>query len=245
MSRFSPLLQRMNERITLPQPEKSRVLQEMAGDLDELYELYLSRGYDELEAQRLAEEKVEAGDETITLLIQLNDTFIRKLLRRLSELTQKRMETISWVTLLVLLCMAFTMKIMNSELISDSIFVWILSFLAISLFGVSVSKYYSLYIKKDHEIERLHSGLSLIFFLGALSLLTGLNGFFYELHKAFINTAKETDKMQIYISIAIQRSLALIAVGFVIAVCAALVWFIFTLKTLSIEQYEKSILYRD
>jgi len=243
MSRFTPLLQRMNERLNLPQPEKSRVLLEMAGDLDELYKLYLSRGYDESDAQRLAEEKIEASDETIELLIQLNDTFMRKLLRRLSELTQKRIENFSWITLLVLIGLMCVMKIMNSKLVYDSVFIWILSFLGVSLFGISFSKYYSLYIKKDHGIPSLHSGLSLIFFLGVLSILTGINGFFYELHIAFMNIAAETEKMQIYFPMAIKRSLSLIAVSFVIAVYAVLVWFIFTLKTLYIEQLEKNVLY--
>ena len=245
MSRFTPLLQRMNERLNLPQPEKSRVLLEMAGDLDELYELYLNRGYNESDAQRLAEEKVEASDDTITLLIQLNDTFMRKLLRRFSELTQKRIEIFSWVSLLVLIGFMFVMRIMNSKLVYDSVFIWMLSFLAVSIFGVALSKYYSLYIKKDHEISGLHSGLSLIFFLGILSILTGLNGFFFELYKASMNIITEAEKMQIYFPMAIKRSLSLVAVSFVIAVCAALVWFIFTLKTLYIEQLKKNVLYSE
>ena len=82
MNRFATVLQRMSCRLTVSQPLKSRILLEMAGDLEELYTHYRSQGLGEQDAVRKAEEKIEAGDETIKLLTYMNDTSVKRFMRR-------------------------------------------------------------------------------------------------------------------------------------------------------------------
>ena len=57
MNRFISLLQRVNDKLDLPQPEKSRILLEIAADLQDMYQVYLDKGLGEEEAVKRTEEK--------------------------------------------------------------------------------------------------------------------------------------------------------------------------------------------
>ena len=245
MNRFTPVLKRMSGRLTVPQPLKSRILFEMAGDLEELFAFYRSKGLSEQDAVRKAEEKIEAGDETIELLTHMNDTAVKRFMRRFSEPNRKRIEIFSWVLLMLSTGLFGFMKLMGSRLLSGSVFTWLLLAVAVFLCGLFLSKYYMLYIKKDHALPGLRTGLPLMLFLGMQSVLIGLNGFFYELYTASVTMATEIDMTYEFFTNALMRCFGLLSFGFVIAVVAALMWFVFTLKTLSVEQYEKSVLYLD
>ena len=54
MRRFGPILARLNERLVLPQPLKYRVLNEIAADLEDTFETYVSQGLGENEAEQKA-----------------------------------------------------------------------------------------------------------------------------------------------------------------------------------------------
>ncbi len=47
MNRFAPLLKSINARLDLPQPTKSRIILEIASDLEDMYQFYQSQGPDE------------------------------------------------------------------------------------------------------------------------------------------------------------------------------------------------------
>ena len=65
MSRFAELLGRTAARLDIPQPARSRVLLELAGDLDALYEHYRGLGLEEDEAsRRVAERSKDAPPES-------------------------------------------------------------------------------------------------------------------------------------------------------------------------------------
>ena len=75
----------------------------MADDLEYLYQHYLSLGYSDEEACRRAEEKIDADDDTLKLLVSLNESPLSVFLRRFSLKSRKRMETALWT---VIACMS-------------------------------------------------------------------------------------------------------------------------------------------
>jgi hypothetical protein len=80
MNRFASLLREVNNRLNLPQPTKSRILLEMAGDLEDLYNFYRGQGLDENEAVQKAEEKIDASYEALAELVEIHQTSYRKLM---------------------------------------------------------------------------------------------------------------------------------------------------------------------
>jgi len=59
MTQFTPILKRINERLDLPQPTKSRIILEIASDLEDTFRFYLQKGLDEQESFQKAEEKFD------------------------------------------------------------------------------------------------------------------------------------------------------------------------------------------
>lgn len=57
MNPFNPLLKRINDKLDLSQPAKSRIVLEIAADLEDLYRIYRDRGLSEEEALHKAQEK--------------------------------------------------------------------------------------------------------------------------------------------------------------------------------------------
>jgi len=263
MNRFAPLLKRISDRLNLPQPLKSRILLEMAGDLEELYVFYRKKGLSEQEAMQKAEEKIDANDETIRLLVQLNDTAFRKYLRSVvsyCSLPAKLNDTVfrkylRWflkTTLrlieysgLILLIASIFIVSFRTNYTNTSHFTWIVLSLAAAVACTAVLKFYKLYIKKDHTISRLHSGFPLILFLGGLSLLIGITGFFIELHiiAGILSDRNFTTYREFLILFRKCTELAVFSIS--IAGISALLWFVFTIKTIRIEQLEKTFLLSD
>ena len=67
-SRFAPGLTRVSAALPLPEPARTRLVLEMAGDLEMVYAHHRAAGRSEEEAARLAEEKVLASAEVLSRL---------------------------------------------------------------------------------------------------------------------------------------------------------------------------------
>jgi hypothetical protein len=78
MSEFSAALQRIDSRLHLPQPARSRVILELARDLEDLYGHYQSKGLSETEAREAALADLDASDEVLTALSEVHASGIRR-----------------------------------------------------------------------------------------------------------------------------------------------------------------------
>ncbi|MCU0645880.1 MAG: hypothetical protein MUC94_16675, partial [bacterium] len=167
MKQFTPLLKSINERLDLPQPTKSRIILEIASDLNDLYQLYLSRGLTEKQAVEKAQEKIDLTDEALNELVLIHQSLIRKLLDKISAQTQTRWERIAFVLMLLFITAVSTQAIFSAQFLSQTS-KWIYPVFGISIAAIlfSIPKFYQLYIKKDHQIENLRGGLTCIFSMG-------------------------------------------------------------------------------
>ncbi len=93
MKRFSGVLDDLNRRLDVPQPQKYRIIKEVADDLEDLYAYYIEQGVLPGEAEARAEEKLVADDETIRLLTRLNESSFNSLLRRFSRTVRLKSES--------------------------------------------------------------------------------------------------------------------------------------------------------
>ena len=53
MNRFANVLRQARDRLQVPEPSRTRILLEMASDLEDSYQFYLSQGLDEKVRERL------------------------------------------------------------------------------------------------------------------------------------------------------------------------------------------------
>ena len=239
MSRFRDLLRRTNERLDLPQPEKSRILLEIAADLEDAFERYRSEGLGEDEAVRRAEEKFEVSDEALRELVEVHTSVFRKLLGRISGQAQTRWERALLVAVVVCIAAFAGRELLSAELFGRAgSFVWVVAGTGVAALVLTVIKTYTIYIRRDHDVRRLRTGLHWLPVLGGLSLAVGLYGVVLGLYRT-VGSVPVEPAMHLgrLIGWGI-RSSALALTGMLVSVAAGLVWFVLTNRVRALEVAE-------
>jgi len=256
MNKFTLFLKRINERLSLPQPLKSQILLEVAGDLEDIYEFYKNKGLNEQEAMQKAEEKLDLTDEALSELIRVHQSVYGKLMNRISEQAQTRWERIFLIIIIIFGGVLSIKQFLSTQFfLHSSSFIWPVLGIGCIIMVLSIVKFYTLYIKKDHNIKNLRKRLSSILFLGGGSLLTGTIGYFIELYSAggfgvllesklvfVVVTTNGLDEKANYIADWMIESSSMVMTGMFVAIFAALIWFILVNKVIKIEQAEAEFL---
>ncbi|MFC1541122.1 hypothetical protein ACFL50_01590 [Candidatus Latescibacterota bacterium] len=237
MKRFARILSHINKRLVLPQPLKYRIMKEIAADLEDTFNTYTQKGLDENEAEQKALQKIAADDTVIEQLIEIHETPVRKMLRRISDTMRHRIETALWITLLVIFGIIVSALIMSSGNFAGSPFNWLTGLFILSIFGISVSRYYELFIKREHTLKTIHRGLPLLIFICGLTMLTGTLGFFVELQESMSLTQYGTGEFNNAV-VPLFRGFTVISFSLAAATVGAIVWLLLTMKTLDIEDNE-------
>ena len=245
MNRFAPILARLNQRLVLPQPLKYRIMKEIAADLEDTFDMYLQKGIGESDAEAKALEKIAADDSVINDLIEVHETPIRKMLRKLSDKTQYRMEAGLWISLLVLAGILVAGLLTRSKILAGSPFNWLTGGFIIGMFGISVTKYYELFIKKNHSLKCIHRELPLLIFISCLAVLTGTLGFFVEIQESIHTTMMSGSEWHTTAVTHLLRSFSVTSLSFATAVIGAVVWLIMTLKILTVEDQEHAFQFQE
>ena len=85
MEEFDRVLRRADRRLEAPEPDRSRILAEMASDLEDLCDAYRERGMDPEAARRRAVRWFEPSPETVDSLQAIHTPWIERGLRRLGR----------------------------------------------------------------------------------------------------------------------------------------------------------------
>jgi hypothetical protein len=256
MNSFAPLLKTINEKLNLPQPTKSKIVLEIAADLDDLFHLYVTKGLSENEARKRAAEKFDVSDEALAQLVRIHETGFRKFIYKLSEQAQTRWERVALFIILLLIIAAGIHTVTVTQYFHNAnFFIWLILGIAFVAIIFSLIKFYNLYIKKDHNIKKLQSGLPFVLFLAGLSPFVGGCGYFMEIYSAgrytilpgitfFIETFNLNDSGQALISMIDSqiRSSFIAMTSLLVTILVSLIWFILMNKVLRIERVESEFL---
>ena len=227
MSRFAGVLKRVSDGLDLPQPTRSRILLEMAGDLEDLYEHHRGQGLDEAEAVQRAEEAFVASDEALKHLARIHEAsggLTDRVTRQVGSWWEKVLLVI-WLVAVILVAEAVITEVHFFVIISP--FVWPIVGLAATALGFSVWKLYQLFLKKPTDPRSLRSGLGLLLFVSAASLALAVCGFFHHLRwyamRAWQGAPEHLFGMFSNWTLAVS---SLMIVGLLTAIFTALVWFL-------------------
>jgi len=258
MKQFTALLQKINEKLALPQPAKSRIVLEIAADLEDLYLVYRSKGLDEEQARKKAEEKIDLTDDTLAELVRIHESPLRKWMDRISEQAQTRWERILLCCMILFISVISIQAVTQTEILQEaSKFVWPILGIGFIAIALSIPKFYTLYIKKDHSVRRLRKGLPLLLFLGIGNLLTGMLGYYIELAisgsksmfvglMGIICIRFDTGTQQIpNVTAWLIRSSSMIMICLLLTMLIGLIWFILWNKVQKIEKAEAELVLKE
>ena len=243
MSRFAGTLRDLSERLDLPQPARARVLTEVAGDLEDLYQLYLERGSPEESAEREALGRLDLSDEALRGLARVHGGWFRRLSDSISERAGSRWET-GLLGLLVLGTIALSGAILNAVPMSRSAGVWLAPVVgaAVIVIGVGVWKLYTLSLRGDHRPRRLRTGLGAMLGFSVAQFFVAFVGLGSSAIQALRGLGVDPAQAGPLTLQWFQSALALLVMSMSLALVGGLFWFFLLGKVTSIEHDEAAAL---
>jgi hypothetical protein len=236
VSRFTATLSQTSRRLNLPQHITSRVVLELAADLEDLFEHYSAQGLSEEEATACALEAAELSDEAIARLVEVYASPAGRLVEQLEERTRR-----TWERLMLLLTALFVVILIGREMLTSGFFSGASSFLwpvaVASAAGVvlMIWKVYELFFVRRYDLRRLRSGLPSILGLAALSLLLALFGVLVEMHNAALSVESSARSLAEQSVFCLARIAPLIIFSLTSAVVLAVAWFVLSSRACRIE----------
>lgn len=150
MDRFVRVLRQVDRRLRAPEPGRSRILVEMAHDLEDLYRSYRERGLSEAEARREAEKWLAPSPAALASLQTVHRPAFDRLLDRLGATTRGRVE-LFLVTIVSLLAVGGgVLGVLRSGALSAfSPGLWLVAALGAAGLGVGLSQGYALFVRGE------------------------------------------------------------------------------------------------
>jgi hypothetical protein len=241
MSRFREFLKETSMKLDLPQPEKSRILLEIASDMEDLHAFYREQGLTEEEAAARTTETFALSDEALADLVRVHQSALQRLLGRVSAQACTR-----WERLLIAFVLCFALAAAGRALLTTRLlaqatgYIW--PILAFGAAALAIAAYHSvrLYILRKHAVRGLRRGIHGILGLGAASLVVSFGGSAVELYRATLRGVDDTPRALVFfVDWALGASATLI-VGMIVAIVAAVIWFVLVDKVKRIEIAEAS-----
>lgn len=150
MDRFGRVLRRVDRRLEAPEPERSRILMELAGDLENLYRAYRERGLEEAEARRRAEEWLVPSRMTLESLGAVHLPAFDRLLDRLGGTLRGRIELGLAAVVSLVATAAGVFGVLRSEALTPAApGLWLVAGLGALGLGTGVRQLYPLFVRGD------------------------------------------------------------------------------------------------
>jgi hypothetical protein len=257
MNRFKTLLIQINQNLELPQPTKSRIILEIAADLDDAYQVYRDQGMSEAEAIESAKMKFDLDEQSLDELIHLHQSSFRRWFDHLSTTAQTWWERLILICLLAFVIISGGITTMRIPLVEQaSPFIWIIFLLVIIALVVFLQKIYQFYLKKDHQLSKVKRGLPLLLFLSGMTLASCIWGYFWKLY-TFKNYGHILETKMIYLLHTTDDSFpnvfhnlidwmitssSFVMIGMISAIFIGFMWYYLTIKVSKIEEAEAAIL---
>lgn len=243
MSPFSDTLRALSLRLDVPQPAKSRILLEVAGDLHDLYDHYRSQGLDEDAARERAVALVDLSGEALEDLVKLHQSTWTRLLDRLSMRAQLRWERAVLVASFCFILLVAGRQILMTDLaVLASEFKWPVLVTSAAAAFLILGKAFDLFVRKKHNPRRARSNLATILLLAAATLVIGVVGSAFELHHLLAESAADFDHAGFFVLWGLLETSALLVLSLTSGLLSLILWFALVGKAAAIEQAELAVL---
>ncbi len=252
MKRFAHILENLNQKLDIPQPEKARVILEIGADLEDLFLVYKGQGKDDREAQILAEEKFNLDDQAIRELGALYQSPFQRWMDRFSLRTRTQVERLLLCLVLLSIAAFAAHSVLTTPFFRTAgVFIYPLSALGFGILATGLQRIYVLFVKRDHNIRTLRNGLTSLLFLGGSSLFIGIWGYFLEIYirvgttmlptTNFVTLILTVDPGRDFLAEMVKsliKSSSVIMSALFFALMAVAIWYTLQIRVEKIEQAE-------
>ena len=175
MSAFQPVLRTLDRDLTVPIPDRLRILRELEFDLEALSGELEARGTPPDEARARALDALVPDGATLRELDRLHASHYRRLTRHFSPGRLRAIERSALALATVVVLLAEGLLLLRADWLRHaSPFLWPVLGLGALLFAAIAAQAFGLWIKRDHQDPA--ANFRVILFLSGLTLATGVFG---------------------------------------------------------------------
>jgi hypothetical protein len=185
MNAFASELQQLADRLALPEPARTRVLAEVAADLEDLFGAFQAAGRSPEDARRLALERCDLSDDAVAELAALYAPPAARWLDGIAGAARPMWERVVLGAVAVLLVVIGLAVVARPGFVArGSGFVWPLAGLAVAATAALAGQVWRLGWRRDHRPRTLHRVRVVIPALALAMVVCGAFGFWWELATA-------------------------------------------------------------
>lgn len=243
MTSFGEVLRPLRARLPLPQPARTRVLLEVAADLEDMYRHYRASGLSEEEARVRAVDTFDLSDAALAELVRVHTSFLRRLLDRLSAQAQSRWERGLLLIVAGTLAFVFVQVVLRGAIVAVAgAQVWPTLICGLAGMTVGLVKFYQIHIKQDHELRRARRGLDAIAMLAGAQVLLGFLIGWISLYLAARRIANDVEYAGVHLFNWLLSASATLSVSLMGALLTAMIWFALARSVAGIADAEAALL---
>jgi hypothetical protein len=237
MSRFEHALLDVDSRLTVSEPSRSRILLEIASDMEGLFQAYRSRGMDEPEAEAAALDHFDLSEETLADLVQVHDTTLERSLEELTGPVRGSWARLLMVALAIFVVGGSAAFLMNPDLYRTASRV-VLVILPLLTWGLWVAgrQAVTLVRAKGSWSPRLRGGLNRLLGLALTIVLVAGGGLLLELYLGALRIREVPREALIHFVAWLHLASATMVVALSGALMLAFLWFFLDAQTRRLER---------
>lgn len=182
VNHFSSLLASVRTQLKIPEPTRSRILLEIANDLEELYSHHRSAGLSEVRARRRVEEAMELSTAVLAEIVRVHASPYQRFLDHLSSRARTRWERGALVTLGLVVCLiVLSVASAGPVFVQARPFIWPVLACFAGAAILAIQRTYALFLKGTGDAKHAREKLGLLLTLGVAQPAIGLAGAWFGL----------------------------------------------------------------
>ena len=222
---FLSTLRRLDRDLTIPVPDRLRILRELEFDLEELHSEFEARGMSAKEARARALDALVPDGAALGELDRLHASHYRRLTRHFNPGRLRTLERSALALITTAVLFAETIVLLRAVwLRSPSPFLWPVLGLGALLFAAIAAQSFRLWVKHDHrDPER---NFRIILWLSGLTLATGIFGALADFFRLAESLEAEPGLAGTLFPEWLEGSCVLLSFSLLLALAGGLAWFI-------------------
>jgi hypothetical protein len=174
---FAQELAALEDRLAVPYPDRALLLEELASDLGEAYDVLAARGLAEPEARQAALRGLALDDETVRALEDVHTPVVLRALARLPRPVRQWLEAFATAAPLAALFFFLIAEVPLSSFVREGggAAVLVTTFGMLGLF-VEFQRLFIWFVLRDHSVQALRRNTPTPLYLAAATMLLGFLG---------------------------------------------------------------------
>jgi hypothetical protein len=238
---FLPVLRKVESELTVPLPERVRILRELEYDLEQLQVRFEAQGLTPEAARDRALEALAPDGISLQALDHVHAPLYRRLTRRLNGNRLQAIERSALGLATAFVVITGTVTLTRADLLRDpSPFLLPVLLLGGLLFALTVAKTFELWIKRDHTVPG--RGLGRILGVAGVTLAVGFVGTVIDFYRLAAVLESDPAGAATLVPLWLVRDAALLSLSLLLAMAGGLAWFILSQWLAAVSDARRDVL---